>query len=202
TVTNLKDNINTKGAEYAPVVKDDESLIIFTGRRHESTGGKTYNDNKQYEDIYISHREQEEWTKATKLDSSNLYINKNINTKWHDAAIAFNQSEDKLFIYRKNQIWVSDLVEGKWSDPVKLNKNVNSSFHNPSVYISPDEKTLIVVSTDREGGYGGRDIWISTKQESGEWGELLNLGENINTEYDEDAPFMTADGKTLYFSSK
>src|SRR5690606_21088543 len=60
TVTNLKDNINTKGAEYAPVVKDDESLIIFTGRRHESTGGKTYNDNKQYEDIYISHREQEE----------------------------------------------------------------------------------------------------------------------------------------------
>ena len=202
TITNLKGNVNTAGAEYAPVVKEDNSLIIFTGRRNESTGGKIYNDNKEYEDIYISRKEQDEWMKATKLDSSNVYINKNINTKWHDAAIAYNQNEDKLFVYRKNQIWVSDLVDGKWTDPVKLNKNVNSSFHNPSVYISPDENTLLVVSTDREGGYGGRDIWISNKESSGEWGALTNLGEAINTEFDEDAPYMTSDGKTLYFSSK
>lgn len=200
TIINLGPTINTRGAEYAPVIKQDGSLLLYTGRKGESTGGRFYHDNKEYEDIFTSRFENEAWTNSTKFDSSNVYISKDINSKWHDAAIAFNEAEDKLYIYRKNHVWVSEINNGKWKAPVKMNKNVNSRGHEPSVFITPDETTLYVVSTDRKGGVGGRDIWVS-KKDGDEWGEMELLKGNINTEFDEDAPFLTKDGKTMYFSS-
>ncbi len=201
TIVNLDKEINSTGGEYAPVVKKDNSMLIFTGRRTESTGGKFYHDNQEYEDIYISVKEGDNWRRSTKFDSSNVYINKNINSKWHDAAVSFNDAEDKLYIYRDNHVYVSSLENEKWTDPVKMNDNVNSKKgHEPSVFITQDEQTLYVVSTDREGGVGGRDIWVA-QRDGDSWGELKVVEGKINTEFDEDAPFLTADGKTMYFSS-
>ncbi|MFZ5554099.1 MAG: OmpA family protein [Bacteroidota bacterium] len=202
TVENLGTNINTPYAEYAPVVKKDESLIIFTARKRGSTGGKFYHDSKYYEDIYVSPKDEAgAWIGSTKFDSSGVYISDKINSKYHDAAIGYNKDETKLFIYRDKDVWQSDLVDGTWQEPVRMNKNVNTKGHEPSVYITPDEKTLFITS-DREGGYGGRDLYISQKLEDGTWGPVTNMGPQINTMYDDDAPFLGADGKTFYFSSK
>src|SRR5690606_38322888 len=79
---------------------------------------------------------------------------------------------------------------------------INSSIYNiPSISLSNDNKTLFFVAI-RKDGFGGKDIYSATLNEQGEWDKVKNLGENINTLYDEDAPFLSNDGKTLYFSSR
>jgi len=78
---------------------------------------------------------------------------------------------------------------------------VNSSFEEKSVTISNDEKTLYF-SSNRPGGFGGLDIYRATKDSKGEWTNVKNLGPTINTEMDDDGPFIDYDGITLYFSSK
>lgn len=202
TVENMKEEINSSGSEYASVLNKDETVMIYTARKESNVGNKFYHDSKEYEDIYISVREGDNWTFSTKFDSSNVYISKDINSKYHDAAIAYNEFEDKLYIYRKNHVWVSEKGnDDKWTAPVKMNKNVNSGTHEPSVFITKDEQTLYVTSTDNEAGIGGRDIFVSHKNEDGTWGELELLPGNINTVYDEDAPYISDDGKTMYFAS-
>jgi len=93
-------------------------------------------------------------------------------------------------------------VEGTtWADPIKLNENINSPFLESSTSLSGDLNTLYF-SSNREGGFGGKDIYMSRKLADGEWGEAENLGHNVNTEEDEDGPFIHPDGITLYFSSE
>jgi outer membrane protein OmpA-like peptidoglycan-associated protein/tetratricopeptide (TPR) repeat protein len=203
-VKNLGKNVNTIYSEYAPVVKKDESLLVFTARKNSNVGDKFYNDGKKFEDIYVSVMQDLEtltWSYATKFDSSGTYISKKINSKYHDAAIGYNEAEDKLFIYRLNDVWMSELKDGKWSDPVRLNSKINTKGQEPSVFITPDEQMLYYVST-RTDGLGGRDIWTAKKMPDGQWGEIKNIGPVINSPLNEDAPFLSKDGKTLYFSSQ
>lgn len=200
-IINQGEQVNTTYPEYAPVVKKDESLMLMTSRRSSSTGGKFYHDNFNYEDIYVSVKNGDQWTWANKFDSSSTYISSKINSKWHDAAVIYSDDEKKLFIYRENHLWVSTLEGDTWSEPVRMNKNVNSKkAHEPSAFLTPDEQTLFVVST-REDGFGGRDIWWTTKGDNGEWKQLRNLGPEVNTNHDEDAPYFLEDENLLYFSS-
>ncbi|MCB0381723.1 MAG: PD40 domain-containing protein, partial [Flavobacteriales bacterium] len=78
---------------------------------------------------------------------------------------------------------------------------INSKNQETSACFSPDGNTIYFVS-NRPDGIGGKDIYKSTKNKDGKWGEAENLGRTINTIDDEDAVFLHADGKTLYFSSK
>lgn len=199
-ITNVGEMVNSDFPEYAPVVNQEENIIIYTARKSESTGGKFYHDNKHYEDIFVSYKENEEWVEATKFDAGNDYISSNINSKWHDAAIAYSQDETALYIYRKNDVWESELVDGKWTDPVRMNTNINTKGHEPSIYLNADN-TVAILTSNRKGGFGGRDLWMSERTSDGTWGEVINLGSIINTEFDEDAPFLTPDGNTLFFSS-
>ncbi|HRE74376.1 MAG TPA: OmpA family protein [Flavobacteriales bacterium] len=201
-IRNIGDRVNSSYPDYAPVFKQDESLLIFTSRREGSTGGQLFYDSKYFEDIYASPKADSlQFAFPTKFDSAGIYISSKINTKTHDAAIGFNADETKLFIYRDNDIWQSEQINGVWTDPVRMNRNVNTKQHEPSIHITPNEKILFIVST-REGGFGGRDLYVSYQQEDGTWGPAINLGEDINTPEDEDAPFLSSDLQTFYFSSK
>lgn len=200
-IKNLGNRVNTVYAEYAPVPTQDESKLIYTSRQRGVTGEAYFYDNKYFEDIYVAVKEDTNWTIPTKFDSLGIYVSSKINTKTHDAAIGYNADETKLFIYRDKDVWQSELIDGKWSEPVRMNKSVNTKGHEASVFLTPDEKILYFVST-RGDGFGGRDIWISKKLEDGTWGPAENLGEYINTPEDEDAPYLSKDGKTFYFSSR
>lgn len=200
-INNLGGNINTEYAEYAQIVKKDESVLLFTSRREGTTGGKIDNDSKYFEDIYASKKINGEWSLPVQIDVNDEMVNSKINTEYHDAVIAYNKEENRLYIYRDKDVWQSELQNAKWAEPVRMNRNVNSKKQEPSVFVSPDEKTLFVVS-NKNGGLGDRDIYISKKQEDGSWGPVINAGNVINTRYDEDAPFLAKDGKTFYFSSK
>lgn len=197
-VKNLGKNINTPYPEYAPVISADESVLIFTSRRNNSTGGKIADDGGYFEDIYISYNINGEWSKPQS-------IGPNINTEGHEATIGLSVDGQQLFIYKDDNgdgnIYYSKLEGDIWQVPVKLNENINSKSWETHASISSDGNTLYFTS-DRKGGYGGRDIYFSRKLPNGEWGLPINLGPKINTPYDEDGPFIHPDNRTLFFSSK
>ena len=89
----------------------------------------------------------------------------------------------------------------RFKAPQKFNPNINSKSNESSPYIVLNGSTMYF-SSDKPGGFGGKDIYISEKMRNGEWGRPYNLGPNVNTEKDEDCPFVLDDGVTLFFSSK
>jgi Tol biopolymer transport system component len=100
----------------------------------------------------------------------------------------------------KNDIYISRFVNGKWTEPQNLGAPINSEYNDANASLSADGKRLFFVS-DRPGGQGGYDIWVSELGADGKWGEPKNLGEPVNTPDWEGAVFIAPDGLTLYFSS-
>lgn len=203
-ITNIGSPINTSGSEYTPVFPSDESFMVFTYRGEKSMGGKQILPNRvdmkngvYFEDIMISHKDQHgNWTEPQPINA--------INTNGHDAVVHISHDGQRLFIYRNvgvgsGDIYISKLDGFNWSAPEKI-KGINSNFWEGSMCLSPDEKT-IYFSSDRQGGMGGRDIYYAQLLADGSWGNVKNMGPVINTAFDEDAPFVHSDGKTLFFAS-
>lgn len=200
-ITNPGKEINSEFPDYAPVVSADGELLIFTSRRP-VTDKEKENKKESKENIYSSTYSQtkKKWSKAVILGES---VNE---PGRHNSAIAISNDGQKMLLYRDDiygngDIWESSLHGKKWNDPEKLPEPVNSTYHEASASYSPDGKTIYFVS-DRQGGHGGLDIWMCTKDEKGNWGKAKNLGTMINTSSDEEGVFMHPDGKTIYFSSK
>lgn len=200
SIVNVGNAINSEYEEYAPVLNEDETLLIFTTRRRDGNLNQNVDDdNKPFEDIFISSREGGDWTYAENIGEV-------INTQYHDSNLALSADGNTLFLYKdenNGDIYVSTRNEdGSWTFPEPLSENINSEgFKESSISITPDGNTLFFAS-DRPGGFGGIDIYYSEKGANGEWGRSRNLGAIINTEYDDDGPFIDYDGKTLYFSSQ
>ena len=202
-VENIKYPINSQYSEYVPVISADESVMIYTYRGIKSKGAdeieKSMGSEAYSEDVFISYKKNGEWTEPESIGD-------NINTKDHDAAIALSVDGHTLFVYKtdggKNDIYVSRLVGSDWTKPEKLKGDVNhNNSWEGSCSLSANGKTLYF-SSDREGGFGGRDIYIATKQGDGSWGDVKNLGKNVNTSFNDDAPFIHPDNITLFFSSQ
>ena len=201
-VKNMGIKVNSDAPDYAPVVTNDENLILFCSRR--PPGKKKNIDGLYYEDIFYTEKTGDEWQTADVIDKSSGYIQKEINEgKEHEAPISLSADGKTLFIYKKNSIWKSEIdANGKWSIPRRMNQNVNIGDHNPSVHITADGTEMFIVSEGAAGSNGGRDIYYTKLKDDGGWEKPVNLGPVINTPYDEDAPFLSADGVTLYFASK
>ena len=199
-IDNLGPNVNTQFNEYGAVVTADESMMLFTSRRPGSTGDKIDEGiNEQFEDIYISYKQADgTWSQASNLP-------KPINTDNHDSNSGVSADGQKFIIYlgkdNGGDLYESTLEGTIWSKPEAFNKNINTKYHEPSACYSPDGNALYFVS-DKPGGQGDHDIYVSYKDEKGRWGEAVNLGLMINTPFGEEAVFMHPDGKTLYFSSQ
>ncbi len=196
-IENMGKALNSPYADYSPVLTADQSTMIFTSRRSSSTGGQTYDGGRFYEDIYISHFSNKIWSVAENIGSP-------INTDGNEASVGISPDGQEILIYKDDNgdgnIYSTILNGDIWSTPIKLNSNINSKQWEPSAFISADGRS-IYFSSNRPGGFGGRDIYVSEKTEKGEWGNAVNLGALINTEYDEDSPFIHPDGITLFFSS-
>ena len=205
-ITNAGDNVNSSAPDYVPVVSADESMLIFTTRRENVKGNKLdFFDELPMEDIFVCYRDKEgdEWSPAESLAD-------NINTKWHDAAVSISADGKTLLMYRSDEkgsskhesgnIYKSSFDGENWSDPEILPEPINSEDWEPSASLMSHENVLFF-SSNRPGGKGGKDIYMSKRLPNGDWGEPVNL-EGINTEFDEDAPFVHSDNRTLYFASK
>ncbi len=203
-IENAGKTINTANSEYSPVISSDESLMMYTYVGEESTGGKQDEMNRPdtlgsyNEDIFITSGENGKWGKPKN-------IGENINTNLNDATAGISNDGQKLFVYRDDgtdggDIYMSVLSGNVWSVPEKLRGDVNTISWEGSASLSADEKTLYF-SSERPGGLGGRDLYRASLLSDGSWGNVQNLGLDINTTYDDDAPFIHPDGKTLYYST-
>jgi outer membrane protein OmpA-like peptidoglycan-associated protein len=196
-IENIGTNVNSLYADYSPVLSADQETMIFTSRRTQGVGGKIYDSGKYFEDIYITHKNNKSWSVAENIGT-------NINTNGNEASVGISPDGQEILIYKDDNgdgnIYSTTLDGDTWSKPTKLNSNINSKNWEPSAFISADGQSIFFVS-NRSGGFGGRDIYKSIKDEKGDWGKPVNLGATINTEYEEDSPFIHPDGVTLFFSS-
>ncbi|MCX2742841.1 OmpA family protein [Mangrovivirga sp. M17] len=199
SIVNVGSAINSPMPDYGPVLNEDETILIFTTRRKDGNLNQdVFEDNFPYEDIFISYKKDGQWTEARNIGDA-------INTPFHDSNLALSADGDDLYIYmdeNEGDIYVSSRIDDStWSEPEPLSDAINSlNYNEKSISISPD-KSIMFFSSNRPGGFGGDDIYYATKNERGEWSRSRNLGPVINTEYNEDGPFIDYDGKTLYFSS-
>ncbi len=201
--------INTEAEEYVPLLPSDESFMIFTYRGKLSKGGKQ-NLNKQsllhtskkeegiyFEDVFTSVKLNDTtWSEPKPI--------KTINTTLHDAAVTLSSDGNLLFIYKNlgtgnGDLYLSQLVGNNWTVPV-YQKGLNSDKWEGSAAFFPGNK-FIIFSSERKGGYGGKDLYKAEKLGDNLWGHISNLGPTINSPDDEDAPFVTSDGKILFFAS-
>jgi len=188
--------LNTYYPEYGPVISADEAVIMFTSGRDDTHGGGK-DEEGFYEDIYTASRIGRRWSQVTN-------IGKPLNTNEHDAVIGLSNDGQRLFVYRSDNggdIYESQLKGDTWSAPKGIGSRINTKNHETNASLSYDGNTLYFVS-DRPGGFGGHDIYKSTCDAKRNWGEPVNLGPTINTEYEERSVFIHPDGKTLYFTSQ
>jgi outer membrane protein OmpA-like peptidoglycan-associated protein/tetratricopeptide (TPR) repeat protein len=187
---NLGDSINTEVSEYYPTLTIDANKLIFTRRVN--------NDN---EDFYESDFVDGKWSKAKGLEG-------NINTNMNEGAQNISQDGQWLIFTGCNfpeghgscDLYISYLEKEGWSAPENLGSTINTEFWESAPSLSPDKRDLYFTS-NRPGGYGGNDIYVSHLLQNGHWTAPQNLGPEINTIGDESAPFMHADNQSLYFTS-
>lgn len=194
-IRNLGPSINTKYTEYSPVVSADESILAFTALRPNT--GKTRSNEDFIEVVNISYNSSGNWTQPEKID---IVSNYNVGT----AGLSPDGQHMLIFIGGANNtgnLYQIDKSGDSWSQPTTLGNKINDLRHLESTgSLTPDGKKLYFAS-DRAGGYGGLDIYVSEKLPSGEWDRPKNLGPKVNSKYDEDAPFIHPDQFTLFFTS-
>jgi outer membrane protein OmpA-like peptidoglycan-associated protein len=190
----LSDTVNAFVMQYFPVLTADQQQLIFTRRM--GSGG---DDD---EDLVISKKDKRgRWTTPES-------ISPNINSNLNEGTCTISADGRKLIFtscvgrqgYGSCDLFQSELVGDTWTKPKNLGPNVNSSEWESQPSLSADGRTLYFVS-DRRGGVGRRDIWVTQLNDKGEWTKARNLGKPVNTIYDEISPFIHVNNRVLYFAS-
>jgi outer membrane protein OmpA-like peptidoglycan-associated protein len=193
---NMGPSINTSGDEYWPSLSADEQILVITRLIPSDEFMK-----KVHEDFFMSHRREESWELMKNAGSP-------LNTGDNEGAQALS-GDGRLMIFtacnRKDGFGRCDLYysikEGdRWMFPRNLGKPVNTAYRETQPSITPDGRTLYF-SSDRPGGKGLHDLWVSHQDDNGRWSAPENLGEAINTGGIEMSPFIHPDNQSLYFSS-
>ena len=199
-IVNAGPEINSEAADYAPLITPDGNKIFFTSRRYNPEFPEKDPWDRPFEDIYLAERKEKDWTTAKALPDP-------VNTKRHDATVGISNNGEVLLVYRSDRVdyggdlYLTQIREDEWEEPEKLENKINSSHLESSASMSNDGDVLYF-SSDRPGGYGGKDIYRVKKLPDGEWSMPQNLGPVVNTQFDEDAPYASPDGKLLFFSSR
>ncbi len=186
TKTSLGPDFSMGSINDNPAVSFDGNSIVYTERRGIVNV------------IFYSRKDRGKWQPP-------IEITNELNAGEDCSSCSLNRDGTELFLYKTDNydgaIYSSSYKDGYWTPIKKLNKNINTKFYESHASISADGKKLYFTS-NRDGGQGNLDIYVSELDEQGEWGPAVNLGPSINTAYNEDTPFITADGKVLYFSSE
>ena len=204
-LTNAGKNINSDCDDFSPILTPDKTVLLFSSRREGSIGGNYDYNSQLFSDVYQCNKTNSNW-------SMPINIGKYINTELNDHATGISHDGQTLFLYKEKyesssgNIFVSHIESGIWTASEKFGSNsittdLNSNYTEQNACISPDQQTIFF-SSDRPGGYGGFDLYKVQKLPTGEWGLALNLGETLNTVYDENYPFIHSDGISFYFASQ
>lgn len=190
----LGDTVNRFGLQYFPVLTADEQELIFTRRM-----GPGPDDD---EDLVVSKKDENgNWTIP-------VSISKNINSKYNEGTCSISADGRMLIFtscigrkgYGNCDLFYSRKVGDEWSVPVNMGPEINSPAWESQPSLSADGRVLYFVS-DRRGGIGGRDIYVSQKTSDGKWSPAAVMPQPINTPFDEISPFIHVNGRTLFYAT-
>ncbi|MCB0597918.1 MAG: PD40 domain-containing protein, partial [Phaeodactylibacter sp.] len=185
----LGPGVNTELPEYLPSLTADGEKLVFVrvvGRQ---------------EDFYLSQKKNGRWEEAIPLENINHpQLSEGAQSiAANGKSIVFTACERKEGMGRCD-LYIAEMKNGQWQPARNLGSPINTKGWESQPSLSADGNTLYFVS-DRQGGQGLIDLWVSRKDTAGHWGEPQNLGPTINTAEREQAPFIHPDGQTLYFMS-
>lgn len=209
----LKDNgefqvkhqsINSDALDFGASYYKNQVVFASTRTNYKFFVRKYNWTNEPFWNMYIADADSSELKNLANF-------NKGLNGKLHDGPACFSKDGNFMALTRNNyhdkskdqvvelQIWFSSFKDGKWLKPTPFNHN-NTAYSVGHPCLSSDGNTMYFTS-NMPGGYGGTDLYKSTKEATGEWGIPVNLGSKINTEGDEMFPFFEDKSGTLFFSS-
>lgn len=204
-------DVNSGYNEYAPILVKGGKGLYFASRRNNTTGGLMNPDDEQYfEDIYYA-----KWNEADGIwDSITNDIDRLNGTGFETISYISRDGLNGLMVINNTAVsdvesistQSSDIFEiqytdkGKWGKPKKINnKTINSSFFDGSATMTADGNTMYFVS-DRNANKRLTDIYVVRKTGK-TWGEAVPVSDSINTPGNETTPYITPDGRYLFFSS-
>ena len=183
-IQNLGTPVNTSANDYNAVFSADENTIVYV------------TSQRFYEAIMYSQKSGDDWKSPVNITSQ-------IGSDGEMFPTCLSSDGKELYLVRKTRsggdIYVSQFDGELWSKAQPLT-SINTRWNESHASLSSNGKFLYF-SSDRKGGFGGLDIYISEKQVDGKWGPAINLGNKINSSFDEDTPFLSEDGNILFFSS-
>jgi hypothetical protein len=185
TEENIGEPFNDEKSQFNPLISADGKSFAYMVAL------------KFYDAIMFSRLINGKWASPVNItpqlqSDGNFYIS----SLSADGKLLFLSMDDKS----NSDIYYSTFNGDTWSKIGKLNKNINTKYWESHAFISEDGEQLVFAS-DRPGGFGGLDLYISHKV-NGDWGPAVNIGQEINTPFNEDRPFLINKGKTLFFCSQ
>jgi Tol biopolymer transport system component len=184
-LTLLDEIINTRYPDIRPVISGDGSKLAFV------------TELPFYDGAFYTEKTEEGWS-YPQIITQSLGFDEDI----YPVCLSYDGSEMILYYdddYIGN-LYYSRFEDGRWLPAVKLGENICTKYWESHACFSKDGQSLYFTS-NRKGTFGGLDIYISQRQADGSWGPARNLGATINSPYNEESPYISEDGKTLYFSS-
>jgi tetratricopeptide (TPR) repeat protein len=183
---NIGNRINDVNNDFNPVVSDKEDIIVYS------------RSQAFYDALLYSVKINGVWSEPQNMNEI-LKVDRDL------LPTSISKDGKDLYLYSSADydgiIYRSRFENGTWTPIVKLNENINTKYWESHATISHDNKKLYFTS-NRKGTLGGLDIYVSSRDSSGDWGPAVNLGPVINTPYNEESPFLSSDDKTLFFSSR
>lgn len=197
----LGKEVNSKYAEYYPFVTKDEGTLFFTSRRNECVGNEKSVYGYFTSDIFVSKVKNGQWGKAKSMGPM-------FNTAFDEECVGISPDGKNMVVFVNRPEMGYDLLHSEFppkgktfGKPVPFDEPVNTEFGEFEGCFSSDGNSFYFVS-DRTGGLGDADIYVSKKLPNGDWGVPVNLGSGVNTKYTEGFPVISEDGKTLFFASQ
>jgi hypothetical protein len=205
-VENLGKRVNTPFDEFAPVESPvNESMLYFSAYRSENTGGRRNQDGlkdemagRLYSDMYRTSNEKGVW-----VDPASMHFV--LNSPLHEILLNFNKDGDAVYFYRGASLEGGNILKNSFSqgglvpqEGVDIGIDLPVDPDNGGIFLF--RENMIFFSAKLPGGYGGWDIYVTTKS-GNKWSKPQNLGPQINTAFDEVTPYLIPDGSELFYSS-
>jgi hypothetical protein len=202
TFENTGNTINSPFPDYYPFIPSDESFIVYNTKRPDG-GNLRQPDGSYYSSVYISRESEGGFLKGKNIGAPIATNDGNVEV------VGLSANGNYLLLYYDNDagsgdIFLSEYDKAKsmYKKPVRLDDNINSMKGDEIAATISNDGNMIFFASNRTGGFGGIDLYVSNRLPNGKWGPAQNLGAEINTSADEDFPSLSPDGKILFFSSK
>lgn len=180
--------INTDRAEYLPSLTADGNTMVYT----------TVIDGQ--EDFFVSYKVDGVWTQGVPLDDVNTDDNEGAQNISADGRLLVFTACNRRGGLGSCDLYYSEFKNGRWTPTRNMNYPVNSSAWDSQPSLSANGRELYFASS-RPEGKGGKDLWMSTRNDDGSWNIPTNLGDSINTQGNEQSPFLHPAGEMLFFMS-